>query len=1465
MRSSWRSFALRYGCAVVCMALAICGRLLLDPLLGNQFPFAIPLLAILVTARFGGFGPAVAAVVVGGIAADYFLILPRGNLVPGGLDGWVGLLLYACTGFGIALLGGSMHADRVRAEASLEMIRRMGLPDDAALWRQTAGTQKKVQAGFVLALLCLTVTGVIAFQSELESSRRADWTRHTAEVIGQLRQVLITTTDAETAQRGFVITGDEHFLEPYQNIHERVGAAIQSLRELTADNRAQQEQLNVLEPIVEARLARTNQNIALRRSGGFAEAQAAVASGKGKALQDEIRAMLGRMESAEQTLLEQRQAAAGQGAVHAQVFIAVSCIVAFGVVLVAMFLVQQDFARARVAGAELSAANAHLDARVRERTEELALSTSSAEQSEARLAGIVEAAMDAIISVNNEQKIVLFNTAAEKLFGCTAAEAIGQPPDRFIPECFREHHRQNVADSGQTRVASRRVRSLGTLNGLGADGRVFPIEAAISQVEVAGETIFTVILRDITERQRADEGAALLAAIVQSSEDAIIGKNLDGIVTSWNAGAEKIFGYLAGEMVGEPIMRLIPLERQHEEVEILTKVRRGESIRHFDTVRRRKDGGTLEVSVTVSPIKDATGRITGVSKVARDISERSLAAKILRETKERMRLATEATAVGIWEWNLKTNEVRWDAQMFRIYGMEATPGGLIPYDLWRNAVLPEDILLQEESLEETIRQRGSSSREFRIRRSSDGECRSIQAVERVSLNSEGQPEWVVGTNLDSTERRRMEEASRESEEKFRTMANSMSQLAWIARADGFIHWYNERWYEYTGTKPEQMEGWGWQSVHDPAVLPKVMEKWTGAIAAGEPFEMEFPLRRADGQFRDFLTRGQPLKEAAGKVMQWFGTNTDITVQKEAEHNLRAQLTRLALFDQITRAIGERQDFQSILQVVIRNLEDNLPVDFCCVCLHDEAAKTFEVVQVGVKSAALAMELAMPAHAVIEMDGNGLAQCALGQLVYEPDVREMKYPFPQRLAKGGLDALVIAPLPVEGKVIGFLVVARHEAGSFANSECEFLKQLSEHVSLAAHQAKLHTALQTAYDDLSRSQQAAVQQERLRAFGQMASGIAHDINNAISPVMLYTELLLDDEPNLSSSARGYLETIRRSTHDVAETIARMREFYRQREPQLTLAPIELNVLAQQVLDSTRWRWSDGPLERGVVIQPQIQLEDELPDIMGVESEIRDALVNLIFNAVDAMPEGGTLTLRTGSEPSPPGPGETVVVRRVFLEVTDSGKGMDEDTRRRCLEPFFTTKGERGTGLGLAMVYGMIKRHSAGIEIESTPGQGTTVRLMFTEAAVVADAVSAPPTPRVLAAHLRMLIIDDDPLLIQSIRDALSRDGHTVVTATGGQEGIHAFMYAEERHEPFAVVITDLGMPYVDGRKVARAVKAASPTTPVIMLTGWGQRLEAENDAPKDVDQLLSKPPKLRDLREALAACFPGSNVQSPPTQT
>jgi PAS domain S-box-containing protein len=731
----------------------------------------------------------------------------------------------------------------------------------------------------------------------------------------------------------------------------------------------------------------------------------------------------------------------------------------------------------------------------------------------------------------------------------------------------------------------------------------------VSALSVAGIAVVTFLVlgiavltslagRHFSAQAVELEASARLAAIVESSDDAIIGKSLDGIILSWNSGAERMFGYSAQEALGKPMLMLIPFERSNEEPDILARIARGERVSNFETRRIRKDRREVDVSVTISPMKDSQGKTVGASNIARDITER----------------------------------------------------------------------------------------------------------------------------------------------------------------------------------------------------------------------------------------------------------------KVAEKKAIAQLARLNLLNQITRAIGGREDLGSIYRVVLQSLEEDLGFDFGCICDYDPTGRGLTVLHVGVRSQTLALELALTEHAHIPIDANGLSRCVRGQFVYEPDITEVKLPFPQKLAAVGLRSFVAAPLLIDSKVFGVFVAARQARESFSSGECEFLQQLSEHIALAAHQAQLYASLQEAYDDLRQTQQAVMQQERFRALGQMASGIAHDINNALSPMGLSTEMLLEDEADLSPRTRKHLEMIQRATDDVAQTVARLTEFYRQRQRQMTLSPIHINSLLQQVADLTRARWSDIPLRQGVVIEMRQEFEPTPPAIMGVDSEIREALINLIFNAVDAMPSGGVLTLRTRIVERSLGPPK---LRRVVVEVADSGVGMDEDTRRRCLEPFFTTKGERGTGLGLAMVYGTVQRHSADIEIESMAGMGTTVRLTFAVPVEVATDV-APETPRPLPSRFRILVVDDDPLVIRVLCDSLEKDGHDVTTANGGEAGIEAFSAAQRQGKPFAVVITDLGMPRVDGRKVASFVKNASESTPVILLTGWGQSLIAEGDVSPHVDLVLSKPPKLRDLREALRSLVSSSTT-------
>jgi CheY-like chemotaxis protein/anti-sigma regulatory factor (Ser/Thr protein kinase) len=288
------------------------------------------------------------------------------------------------------------------------------------------------------------------------------------------------------------------------------------------------------------------------------------------------------------------------------------------------------------------------------------------------------------------------------------------------------------------------------------------------------------------------------------------------------------------------------------------------------------------------------------------------------------------------------------------------------------------------------------------------------------------------------------------------------------------------------------------------------------------------------------------------------------------------------------------------------------------------------------------------------------------------------------------------------------------------------------------------------------------------------------------------------------------------------------------------VRLNDAAEQVIDLTRPRWRDMCQRKGIMVHVRTDFQDDLPAVMASESEVREAVTNLVFNSVDAMPQGGSMTLRTRS-----------ASEEVVLTVADEGVGMDEETRRRCLEPFFSTKGQEGTGLGLSIVAAIMQRHGGDVRIRSEPGKGTTVDLVFRPYGAEARAAEPPRPPSARGIPpSRILCIDDDALVRDLVTEMLKGDGHTVEAAENGQVGLNTFRAAARLGEPFDAVLVDFGMPYLDGREVAQLIKRESPRTPVVMLTAWAKELKAQGRVPDRVDAILEKPPKIEDLRAALS---------------
>jgi PAS domain S-box-containing protein len=268
----------------------------------------------------------------------------------------------------------------------------------------------------------------------------------------------------------------------------------------------------------------------------------------------------------------------------------------------------------------------------------------------------------------------------------------------------------------------------------------------------------------------------------------------------------------------------------------------------------------------------------------REFSRTLSAETALRESQEVLSLAMRAGRMGAWVRDLATDKVWWSRELEELFGLPAGEFAGTEADFLQ-LVHEQDRAAIAKAVELALTTRADYAVEFRFRSGSDS-WRWMDARGRAIYGEDARPTRLFGIASDITDRREAEESARQSEAHFRAMADAIPQLAWIARPDGWVHWYNQRWYEYTGTTPAEVEGWGWQKVPDASVLPAVLQRWQSSIASGEPFEMVFPLRSADGDFRAFLTRVMPLKDDRGRVLQWFGTSTDITTQQRVEEALR---------------------------------------------------------------------------------------------------------------------------------------------------------------------------------------------------------------------------------------------------------------------------------------------------------------------------------------------------------------------------------------------------------------------------------------------------------------------------------------------------------------------------------------------------------------------------------------------------
>ncbi len=530
----------------------------------------------------------------------------------------------------------------------------------------------------------------------------------------------------------------------------------------------------------------------------------------------------------------------------------------------------------------------------------------------------------------------------------------------------------------------------------------------------------------------------------------------------------------------------------------------------------------------------------------------------------------------------------------------------------------------------------------------------------------------------------------------------------------------------------------------------------------------------------------------------------------------AKIRQLTTLYEIGKTLSSTLDLDDLFKKALELLKERFGYAACGILLLDRAKDELSIKQVTGRN----LEEAKKLRFRVGIDGIVGWVAKTGEFLYVPDVSK-----DSRYVPGGpsIKSEAAFPLKVRDQLFGVLNIESEALYGFDEEDLKTLSSFASQMSISIENAQLFSDLRQTLQELRQAQDQIVQAEKLRAMGEMASGVAHDFNNVLAVVLGNIQLLLHQLDRLRpEEIREGLKVIERSSKDGAETIRRIQEFTGVRRDK-EFTSFALNEIVAEVVNITQPRWKDQAQKKGIQVKLTTQLGD-IPSIMGNPSEVREVLTNIIFNAVDAMPKGGELTITTQPQAE-----DWVEVR-----IADTGIGMTEEVKKRVFDPFFTTKGVTNSGLGMSVSYGIIRRHGGEILIESESGKGTTFIIHlptgFGEEEPFSKEIPAPKESRCA----RILVIDDE----DSVRDILSRmlrtKGHQVVVAPDGEEGIERF-----RSEPFDLVLTDLGMPKLSGWDVGKAIKELNPKIPIVMITGWGMELDRERLSESGIDLMISKP--------------------------
>ncbi len=894
----------------------------------------------------------------------------------------------------------------------------------------------------------------------------------------------------------------------------------------------------------------------------------------------------------------------------------------------------------------------------------------------------------------------------------------------------------------------------------------------------------------------------------------------DGAFLEVNRATCEKLGYNEEELISRHVSLVDPGMESFPRGQLTDQLKEEGKV-EFRSHHRKKNGETFPVNVTITCV--AFEEEEYVFALAQDITGKKQAENALEQEKERAQTYFEVAGAVIVVLDPQGNVQRINRAGCELLGYTREE---IVGKNWLNTFVPPNWRKAVKDVASQLAE-GKENRAFQFENPvspKDGEERMCVWYNRVVRDDDGNVEAIVSSGLDVTERRRAEEEARRSAREFLELFEKSNDAL-------FVYMLSE------GKEPGRF-------LKVNSVACDRLGYTRGEVLRMTPDDVEVLEGDVDRHqiMQELNTKGQvtfegvhlakdgtrlPM-EVTARLMHFRGSRCvlsaarDIRMRKKHEARVERLNTILSGLRAVNQLIVQVKDRDSLLQKICDALVGQCGNYTCTwIATFDEqealrldaerglgeyAPTLREKLQSGEGPECVRRAFETGEVVVVE-EGHGHCEACPLKSIQEEGIH------------------LACPLSHNGEAFGVVWGCAPPGVGTQEEETGLFREIAEDISLGLYEIKVEREREEALDSLRAVQMQVVDQERQRALTQMASGIAHDFNNALSTIQGFTDLLLEDPEQLNNTeqVQEYLGYIQKASRNAAETVRRMRKFYKPKEEGETFQSLDLNNVVEEAIAITKPRWSQEAQGKGADIQLEKNLS-ELVQIEGDESELHDVVTNLIFNAVDVMEEGGTLGLTTRQEDG-----------WVILEISDTGTGMSESERRHCFDPFYTTKSPVGTGLGLATVKGIVSRHEGHVEVETEKGKGSVFRIYLPvpEQRQQKQTESTGAEPGI-EQTLDVLYVEDEESQRDMVREMLERAGHRVETAEDGREGERKW------HEgTYDLVITDRAIPYINGDELAKRLKEEAPEQKVVLLTGFGDVMDAAGERSENSDMIVSKP--------------------------